>query len=377
LGTHRAAWQDLLDRSASAEVFQTPEFLSAWLDVFWRGRPVSLLFAYRESTLVGLLPLLEDRAGEYWCGGSLVAPVDGHARRFTLLWGGAELRSVLREFLVYLRNTRPRSRIALPQVDTGGATMAILTAAAGDMGLHVTDDPFSSSPLARLDGTWESFLTSRSRHVRSELRRKMRKAERQGIGHEIVTREGDWEAGLRDMCQVEGRAWQNQTSEAMTFYDRLARSCASRPWLRLHFLRSGGQPIAYVFGLAYRGTMYAFRTAYDQRFASLAPGSVLFGHALREAIERGDEVFDFLGVGSRWKDELATGQRSYRNVCVFPAGRLRCQVCRAYKQRTVSLRARYRERLKPSLGRRFPRIMAGARNVRRQLVNVKRWWTSS
>src|SRR5262245_3237851 len=58
------AWNGLVDRSATASVFLTWQWQTAWIEAFAAGRALHVLVATEgDGTLAGALPLYEDEPG--------------------------------------------------------------------------------------------------------------------------------------------------------------------------------------------------------------------------------------------------------------------------------------------------------------------------
>jgi CelD/BcsL family acetyltransferase involved in cellulose biosynthesis len=354
LAGHREEWNRLLETAPEAEVFQSYEWLTAWLDAFWRDRPIAFLFVRESGRLRGLAPLLPDTDGEIWCPGSLVLPVNLHATRCEILTAG-EPRACLQAVVDHLRRTRGGFRLGWRATDARSPVLAALAEVSGVRRLRTLARPGPVSPVARLRGSWEAYLASRSRHVRHELGRKRRRLEREG-GFEIraFTTPEDWTRAYPELLRIEDASWKRRTSSAIStdpdvarFYAELGRRSAEAGWLRFHLLRLASRPIAHVYGLAFRDRYYALKTSYDQAYADLSPGSVLVGHALRDACQAGLDTFDFLGVESRWKEALADDAVGCSRTCVFTPGMIRCRAC-----------ALVEGTLKPEIKRRAPGLVA-------------------
>jgi len=359
---NREEWSALLEAVPHAEVFQSFEWLSAWLDAFWRGRPIAFLFVRESGRLRALAPLLPDDRGELWCPGSLVLPVNPHASRCEILVA-AEPRASLEAVLDRLARTRGGFRLAWRATDARSPLLAALAEVAPRRRMLTLTRPGPVSPVARLPGTWDGYLAARTPRVRHELARKRRRLEREGrVEIRALTTPEECARAFPELLRIEDASWKQRTASAFTadasverFYADLGRRCAAAGWLRIHLLSLDSRPIAHVYGLAFRDRYYALKTSYDEGYSRLSPGSVLIAHALRDACERGLAAFDFLGVESRWKADLADDAIACTRVCAFTAGMLRCRAC-----------ALVEGRLKPEIRRRAP-----------GLVRLRRRWAGA
>jgi CelD/BcsL family acetyltransferase involved in cellulose biosynthesis len=78
------------------------------------------------------------------------------------------------------------------------------------------------------------------------------------------------------------------------FFQEATRALAAAGWARLWFLDWNGAAVASFLCLEYAGSVGLYNSGFDPAHAKLAPGIVLLAHVIRDAIERGVPVFDFL-----------------------------------------------------------------------------------
>ena len=87
---------------------------------------------------------------------------------------------------------------------------------------------------------------------------------------------------------------------------------------RLWFPDSGRAPIAAFLCLEYGGTVGLYNSGFDPTRARLAPGIVLLAHVIRDAIERGFAIFDFLRGEEPYKYAFGPAPTDLFNVRVAP-----------------------------------------------------------
>ena len=119
LGCHRKEWEGLAERAPHAELFETHPWITAWLETYWKDRPLAFLFVRSGEELVGLAPLLDDHEGLVGCPHSLVTPVNRHARRCSLLTAadpGAVVEAILGHVECTRRMLRIRNTVILDEV---------------------------------------------------------------------------------------------------------------------------------------------------------------------------------------------------------------------------------------------------------------------
>jgi CelD/BcsL family acetyltransferase involved in cellulose biosynthesis len=365
---HREEWQDLVGRTDGALFFQTYEWMTSWIDRFWKDRPLAFLFVRNDQRLIGLAPLLADEEGRFSCPGSLVLASNEYSLRAEFLGG-----DILDSVVGHLRETRGHVRLALMNVQTDSPLLAQLPAVARRHHLSSFSRAGWSSPVVRFPDGWQSYLRSRSGHVRSELRRKNRRIEASGtVVFVAASTPEECARVIEDVISIEKNSWKHSIGHSLDlepdnerFYRDLAQRSAAKGWLRMYILYLNSKPAAFVYGFVFRNEYYAFHTSFDDTYRNLSPGAILFSHVLRDACSQGLQVFvgampasicdfDSLREEARWKSEIATALCFRSNVCVFSRSQVRCHLSKAYHTR-----------LKPFVKTRMPYVVEAKRRLRR------------
>jgi CelD/BcsL family acetyltransferase involved in cellulose biosynthesis len=358
LAPHLAAWRRLAERAPSAELFETPLWVTAWLETFWGDRPLAFLFVYDADRLVGLAPLLDDQEGSIGCPGSLVTPVNPHARRCCLLHEG-DPALVLEAVVAYLEENRRAWRMRLRCADATAPAVAAIR----DRRPLALERDGGDTPVIRMGEGWDAYWAGRPRQVRRELERKQKRLTAAWEAEFLSLADpAEQEAALADVLRIESRSWKEPVGTsigsepgAADFYWRLAGGGAAEGWLRVELLYLNGEPAAHICGMVRRGVYYALKTSYDQAYRAWSPGVVLFHRVIRRSFAEGLDTFDFLGAESRWKCELGNAVRAHVDACLFADGALRCRWDRVRETRVkpfvhrrapllVDLRRRFRSR---------------------------------
>ena len=333
LDRHRAAWDRLLSRAPEGDVFQSHAWLTSWLDAFWSSRPFAFFFLWQRGELRGIAPLVRDDAGRLHCGGCFALPVNSHGSCNILHDGDPE--PVLEAIIDHIRMDGAPVRLNLGYIRKDSMTVSTLSRIGPDHGLWSVSRDKGAWPMVRHAGTWEDYLASRDPHVRHEMRRKETRARcRSTVSFRVVTEERDLDDVMADIIRIEERSWKaprglsiTAEEESRRFYAALTRRAARSGRLRIYLLYIDGAPVGHVYGLTSNGEYQALTTSYDQSYARISPGTLLFHEALRDVLADGYAVFDFLSGESRWKKELANDRRDYVDLCVFSQPSLTC-TCR-------------------------------------------------
>jgi CelD/BcsL family acetyltransferase involved in cellulose biosynthesis len=372
LEPYRQEWRDLAARSNGAGFFQTEEWLSPWLDHFWKDRALAFLFVRRDGKLVGLAPLVSDEEGKLGFPGCITQASNAYAFRAEFLdaRGGAE---ILEDVIRHLRQTRGGLRLDLLNVPAGSPLLEGLPEVARRNGLSTLARQGTTSPVVDFSGgSWESYLHSRSKHLRSELRRKARRIEAAGaVTVSTAATPEECARAMEDVVSIDSRSWKRAVGGSLDlrpdrerFFRQVAQSSAARGWLRLYLLRLDSKPVASIYGVAFRKEYYILQTSYDEAYEQLSPGMILFERVLADACRQGMRVFlgttsaeardrELLQAEARWKAQLATEVLLRTSVCVYSRGQLRWHF-RAIK-----------ERVRPFLRERMPVLLELASRLRR------------
>jgi predicted N-acyltransferase len=156
---------------------------------------------------------------------------------------------------------------------------------------------------------WDGYLGMLTVHQRHEVRRKLRRLEEAG---RFAYRTVDAPAAIATAMDVflrlfiisraDKKAFMNPAMEA--FFRSLARSMASWGLVRLGFLDIDGAPAAAVMCFDYKDTVYLYNSGFDPRFRHLNAGLLCKVLSIRDCIERGKKMYDFLKGAEIYKHRL-------------------------------------------------------------------------
>ena len=232
---------------------------------------------------MGVAPLLNDKAGDVWCEGTLVSPFNAHVSWASVLCADNNTTRICTEAcLDHLAMEQCCVRLAFPSVLAAGSLAQICrrSPAVGRCTAAVLDR--SSSPLVHINGDWESHLKSQSRHTAKEARRKVKRFD--GAGHAervVIVSEDRVEQAMRDVLFIEERSWKEELGSSFTagpgltrFYGTFASQAAENGWLRLYLLYLDSRPVAHIYGVVLQNHYYALKTSYDMAYRQLSAASM-------------------------------------------------------------------------------------------------------
>jgi CelD/BcsL family acetyltransferase involved in cellulose biosynthesis len=298
LGPER--WGDLAARSDTGTVFLSWAWQHQWAAAF-ATEPLRVLAATDEGgALAGVLPLYQDRDCSWHDGDGcsrIVGGVDVSDYLDALIARGQE-RAVWDAFLAHCATTR--GEWELRGIRAASPTRELIAALAPAHGLRAEIDVEERCPVLPLPGTWDAYLASLRGKDRHELKRKTRRLEAELAGSHVrlVTAGEGWEPALGEFLVLHRASRVGKAKfmdERMERFFRAALGALAADGLaRLWFLDAADGPVASFVCLERGDTVGLYNSGFDPARARLAPGIVLLGHLIRDAIERGMRVFDFL-----------------------------------------------------------------------------------
>jgi hypothetical protein len=196
--------------------------------------------------------------------------------------------------------------------------------------------------FVRVQGSFENF----KKRLRPGFKRQLRKYERKflalpGAKISLVSGEDLSERDLVRFMQVESLSWKFtkgsaicQSDSLVSFYKTLTGRLAGLGWLEWQFLEAEGKTIAAILTIRINRSLVALKICYDEAYAALSPGTLLFSKTLERAFSGGqvDEVNCLTDYP--WFHKWPMEKRSYFNYFIFP--------CRLFSILTgyLSLKAR-------------------------------------
>jgi len=213
--------------------------------------------------------------------------------------------------------------LQLCQLPEGSATLEEMRRLASDAKLPCGVWLSGASPYVSLDTSWRQYYDSLGAKHRSNLRNRSKRLNQAGLVElETVTAEEDVPGALDAGLELEGSAWKRDAGSAIScdprvqrFYEVFARRAAEKGWLRLNFLTSGGQRVAFDYSLSYENRMFLLKLGYDPAFSAYSPSNLLLSMALENAFEQDLAKYDFLGESAEWKS--CWTKRSTANYWLF------------------------------------------------------------
>jgi CelD/BcsL family acetyltransferase involved in cellulose biosynthesis len=317
------AWRALAVERGN--VFITPEWFWTWMRHYGSGyRPLLGIVRNAEGGLRGLLPLVAAGRGRKatarFAGSALGDCFHPVARQPEELAVAAAVGQAFRA-----DPDSPRS-LVLENVPACEGWWRALMQAGGWPGTPLTDRP-ATLPRAVLAGrTWDDYMATRSRNLRSQLGRRRRALQRE---HDLRVRWSDADDDVRRdialLFQLHDSRWRERQGEsslssrtARQFHADLAAALQRQGWLRLAFLELDDKPVAAWYGWRVGESFAYYQAGFDPRWADHSVGLVLFAETIRSAVEEGAGTYDMLLGEEPFKLRFADSRSRVCTVLIAP-----------------------------------------------------------
>jgi CelD/BcsL family acetyltransferase involved in cellulose biosynthesis len=311
----RDEWDALLSRSRFDTIFLTWEWQATWWHHLGRHRGLLYLLAARVAgRLIGILPLyLSDTDGAQCL--TVVGCVEVSDYLDLIIEAGQE-EVVYDAFLAWLTGPDAPAWDVVELCNQPAASLAYtrLAELARGQGLRVEVMQEDVCPVITLprpgageDG-WEIYLGGLDKKERHEIRRKLRRLEREAPdavlrfvrGGGALPEAVNAFIALHRLSRPDKHAF--MTDEMQAYFRAVAAVLAERGWLELSFLDIAGRPAATYFCFDYHGEVLVYNSGYDTTASPhLSPGWVLLAQLIQHAIAEGRTRFDFLQGNEDYK----------------------------------------------------------------------------
>ncbi|HEX3462437.1 MAG TPA: GNAT family N-acetyltransferase [Candidatus Elarobacter sp.] len=303
----RERWERLYRADECAQVFLSWPWLAAYLTDAPRGWRILAL--REDGELIAALPLRTSPIPSRFFPvarqlGFASAPVADYQG---MLCAPGRERDAVRAFAGAIRRMRWDriwfSDVADPRVRE---LLAALPGGTGAVETTLT----TICPRADLPATWEQYTASLGQGTRGTTVRSIRRMREELPEFRISSpTDGDIDAHVEAMVQLHHARWGGSIRTSRAKYGRLHRAAHVRGCLRMIVLWDGARPVAgaSAFVDPVRGTYNLYQLVFDAAYGKYSPGKGAVGLAIRDAIEGGFRVFDFLRGDEPYKTSYASG----------------------------------------------------------------------
>jgi len=314
----RDAWTVLLAGSESSSPFLTWEWMFEWWRHYCDGdhaRTLAIVVARRGADLAAILPGYIHRKplglSTFAFLGTEFESSD-YLRVIEDQEGGA---SALPGMLDFLLKEEPRLDVLhMSNMLALGSNLSDLRRFAEATGASHEIQVFKTCPYVPTVGDWEGYLAGLSSKMRKNVRRSTRQLVEANAEFILVRERAQVKTGIEELFELHARRFSTKnektgfrTQTRGPFHAAVSERLFDADILRLFLLKTGGRTVAALYCFEYAGTLHFFQSGIDPDSEKLSAGTVLVGHAIRYAFEKGLTCFDFMrgeeAYKFRWTDK--------------------------------------------------------------------------
>lgn len=315
----REEWKQLF-AVAQCSPFLSFDYLSTWYKWFGTNRTPLILKAYRQNHLIGLLPLcLQEKRvlGLKLKQLVFIGEAQGGADYLDLIAKPEDKIEILSAILDFLKKENYFDLICLENLASDSATVGFLRdfkQPESKSRLRRAAQTTAVCPQIDLFGGWESVLKQSKRA--SNFKRRLKQLEKMS-GFEFRSITSFVEAGdaFERFYRLHEKRWAKSGGSELSGHPRLVSfqrdlvpKLAQAGLIRFDELWVEGECRASVYGLDDGRAFYYYNSGYDLEWASRSVGLVLIGLSIKNAIERGNFLYDFLRGDETYKFDWSNKQ---------------------------------------------------------------------
>lgn len=299
-------WDELTLRCPTGAPFLTAGWNKLWWHYWHQDRRLKILALYEANgTLCGIAPLCSGSAADDTTLMLLGSPDFCDYRDF-IVAKGAEARFFDALIAYLMLQPSRRVMLTLSSLRHLSPALSFFKTLAQRKDFEVDIALEDTAPCMDLPSDFDAYLNSLPAKERHEIRRKKRRAEKEGtLAFERMCDPSRVTAAMPsflDLFQSSGgmkRAF--LTPEREGFFLSLAEEFSRRGWLDLYALSLNGRAITYLLCFSYNRTLYLYNAVYDNRYAHVSPGIVAIAMCVEDSIKRGIRRFEFLRGNETYK----------------------------------------------------------------------------
>ncbi len=296
-------WHQLLMHSSVNEIFLTPEYQSTWWQTLGKGNLFVASIRLDSGELVGLAPLFIENNTISFIGCKDVSDYLDfivHKEYEDLVYQAIlnELKSI--NDVSFSLCSIPESSPTLIQIPKLLKDETMLTLTEQEV-----------CPQIQLPNTWESYLHNLDRKQRQEIKRKWKKIETtEEVAYECISEEHAAAQAVSLFIELHQQSSETKREfwdpHHTAFFEQLLPMLAKQGWLKLFFLSIKRHviPIAAMLVFDYGGHYDLYNSGFNPDYSSLSPGQVLTAYTIKDAIENGRTLYDFLRGNEEYKFRL-------------------------------------------------------------------------
>jgi CelD/BcsL family acetyltransferase involved in cellulose biosynthesis len=366
-------WKTLAEHSAE-HIYQTYEWNRTWWKYFGKERSLYLIVFYSEDKLVGVAPLFRDTIriigrkiyssirfigsnvsqspGEPLIG--LVAYTD----YLDILVHPGYKDQVARSLADHLKDeSLAYDEILFEEVPENSILRTHLIEALKETEMHVYVSEDSSCANILLDTSWKAHLKGMSRNSRKKMKgylKSIQNPEKKLFDLREIKKADDFPEAFEMLARVHQDQWNRRGAPGMFYTSRMydfmketSDQFFKNGWLQIRILTPAEKSdscVAIDLFYMYKNRIYSIIGGmdYESPLSSKGAGNVIFAVTLKEAVENGYRVFDYIRGMQDYKLRKADQVTTNQKIIVYPREPGKKQEIVAFIKKTIQIQRRMR-----------------------------------
>jgi CelD/BcsL family acetyltransferase involved in cellulose biosynthesis len=319
LEPHRAPW----DALASAAPQQLPMLSHAWLASYFEHMcppksPWACLFAYRDSELVAVLPVVAIERSHLGVKLTiLTTPRDDHTQIGDVLADEREAGAAA-ELIARARAAFPRAAYLEVNRFSGSSPLLGWLQSRSFAGLHdLRLDSYGAYLTVPAD--YAEFRRNLGKNFRSNLNKSTNKvAQLRDVHYQFDLGAAARSEDLAHLLEVEASGWKGEAGSAIAgsprliaFYSALVERLRTAGWLEWQFMHGDGLVLAGNLAIRMPRSVILWKLGYLDAYSRCSPGSMLLEQVLMRAATAGEPQIVDLTTDLPWYDNWGMQRKAF------------------------------------------------------------------
>jgi hypothetical protein len=317
-------WNDLLSQSSANTIFLTWEWLRSWAECFFNNnRKLFIILVYRDNELVGVAPFyIQYTLHKFFTLKQiefLGAPEAGSDYLDVFIKKGQEkdVTSCIYDFL--LKEVPSMwDCLLLRDIPADSLFLLYFLNKIEEEGKYAEVYKGSFCPTVSLPRTEKDFFLGLSSNRREQFRRHLRILEREADMKYSIFRSRDVEDSLNVFFDLYEKKKTYDGEQLFSFLKKFISRSGEKDRVQIDMLTCHGKNVAGLLHLKYRGILSMYLMAVDKTFNSkISVGNILVGLSLKQTVNQGIPIYDFLKGAEDYKFHWANTGRSSINIFYY------------------------------------------------------------
>lgn len=297
-------WEDLFSKFSAGTFFQTYGWLSLWTKHF--GKTSEIWEVKNDDKIIGIIPLL--KRSDHYCLIPTSTVLNGQqvSDYGDLIIEKEREKEVIKTISEKCKAESVKLRMDFIREDS--TSLPILKE------LGVSFEEQDVSPYLVLPKTFEEYISSLKRHDRHELRRKMRRFEASGSTFKWFSGSEEEIEKFFNLMMFDEKKKKFLTDPMKLFFKEIIGEFYKKGEGTILFIKSEEKLVAGIVLFYFRDEVLLYNSGFDPSYFHLSPGLIVVTQAIRDSIEKGKKIFDFLRGNERYKYNLGGKDRELYKV---------------------------------------------------------------